>query len=154
MLSPSLFPRPENSSFGSSITSCKKCDICRNFLVCDNKFKCRFTNKTYRVKGDLNCNSPNIVYLISCSNCKDQYVGSAKNFKNRFRVHKSDINTNKDRCGTARHFNNKCKHPELPTSYLKIQLIESAGPVSDNSEEVLWYREKYSRPSYLLTPKA
>ena len=30
-----------------------------------------------------------------------QYVGLAINFKQRFRIYKSDIKTNKDRCGTV-----------------------------------------------------
>ena len=41
----------------------------------------------------LTCNTPNVVYLISCSNCYDQYVGSSLDFKSRFRIHKSDIKT-------------------------------------------------------------
>ena len=74
--------------------------------------------------------------------CGDQYVGSAVNFKNRFRVHKSDIKTNKDRCGTAQHFNNKCRHPHNPHAYLQVQIIEQINTTSD-SEETLWHREKY-----------
>ena len=62
--------------------------------------------------------------MVYCAYCKQQYIGSALNFKQRFRIHKSDIKTNKDRCGTARHFNNICCHPTNPHSYLKVQLIE------------------------------
>ena len=51
-------------------------------------------------------------------------VGSAIDFKKRFRIHKSDINTKKDRCGVARHFNDKCQHPQNPSAFLKIQPIE------------------------------
>ena len=43
-LSPSLFPaKPKYSE--SCITSCKKCDICKNYLVTDNKFKCKITDR-------------------------------------------------------------------------------------------------------------
>ena len=38
-------------------------------------------------------------------------------FKNRFRIHKSDIRTKEDRCGTARNFNNKCCHSSNPFVY-------------------------------------
>ena len=54
----------------------------------------------------------NVIYLISCTNCNEQYAGSAIDFKKRFRIHRSDINTKKDRCGVARHFNNKCREPQ------------------------------------------
>ena len=39
ILSPSLFPS-KAKKIENSITSCNKCDICKNFLVSDTKFKC------------------------------------------------------------------------------------------------------------------
>ena len=95
----------------SMVSHCgKKCDICDHFLVCRNKFTCKVTGKIYEVRENLSCNSPNVVYLISCKLCNDQYVRSAykNNFKSRFRVHESDINTGNDRCSVAKHFLAKC----------------------------------------------
>ena len=88
-----------------------RCDICQKFLACKNEFKCKVTGKTYKVRGNLDCNSLNVVYLINCKLCGDQYVGSAlkNNFKPRFRVHKSDIVTGKDRKKT----NNKKKEKRM-----------------------------------------
>ena len=40
-------------------------------------------------------------------------------FKSRFRIHKSDIKTKKDRRGTARHFNTKCTDSSNPKKFLK-----------------------------------
>ena len=90
----------------------------------------------------LTCNTPNVVYLISCSNCYDQYVGSSLDFKSRFRIHKSDIKTKKDRCGTARHFNTKCTDSSNPHKFLKVQIIESV-QCDYNLEGKLWERERY-----------
>ena len=116
----------------------------RTFRLHIVKFRCTVKGKTYFIKGKSSCNSFNVVYLITCSNCREQYVGSAINFKQRFRIHKSDIKTNKDRFGTARHFNNKCCSPNNNHVYLKIQIIEQ---VFNNSqfciEDLLWEREKY-----------
>ena len=53
------------------------------------------------VRGNLSCNSPNVVNVISCNNCEDQFAGSATDFKARFRIHKNDIKTKKNRCLTA-----------------------------------------------------
>ena len=90
----------------------------------------------------MSCYSSYGIYLISCKNCEDQYIGSAIDFKARFRIHKSDIKTKKDRCGTARHFNNKCFDVQNPHRFLQVQLIESV--VSDlDLENKLWEREKY-----------
>ena len=66
ILSPSLFPaKPKYSE--SCITSCKKCDICK--LLTDNK--CKLTGRFYNVRGNLSCNSSNVIYLISYKNCED-----------------------------------------------------------------------------------
>ena len=64
------------------------------------------TGKTYKVRGKLCCPSSDVIYLISCKLCKEQYVGSVfkDNFKLRLRVHKSDVITGKDRYGVVKHF--------------------------------------------------
>ena len=45
--------------------------------------------------------------IISCKSCVDLYGSSAADFKPRFRIRKSDLKTEKDTCGTAKHFNRK-----------------------------------------------
>ena len=72
-------------------------------MVSENMFTCTVTGKKYFVKGELHCNSCDVIYLVGCSNCKHQYIGFALNFKQWLRIHKSDIKTNKNHCGTARH---------------------------------------------------
>ena len=95
-------------------------------MVFDRTFRCTVTGKVYYIKGDMNCESSNIIYLITCMKCLEQYVGSAIKFKSRFRIHKSDIKTKKDCCGTARHFNNKCCDSSNPFVYLCVQHIEKS----------------------------
>ena len=76
--------------------------------------------------------------------CKCQYVGSAFSFKQLFHIHKSDIKTKKDCCGTARHFNSICCHPINPHGYLKGQVIEQVFcDASKDTESILWEHEKY-----------
>ena len=79
LISPSLFPqRLLTTKSQSTVNKCgKECDICNNFIVCRNEFTCKVTGTTYKVRDNLSCNSANVVYLISCKLCKDQYVGSA-----------------------------------------------------------------------------
>ena len=80
-------------------------------IISDNTFTCKVTNKKYYINNDFDCNCKNVIYLISCTNCNEQYVGSAIDFKKRFRIHKSDINTKKDRFGVVHHFTNECRDP-------------------------------------------
>ena len=123
ILSPSLFPaKPKKSE--SCITSYRKCDIWKNYLITDNKFKCKVTGRFYNVRGNLSCNSSNVMYLNSCKNCEIQNKESGIDFKVRSRIYKSDIKTKKYRCGTARRFNNKYSDDQNPHRFLEIQLIE------------------------------
>ena len=79
-------------------------------MVFKNEFTCTATGKTYKVRGDLTCKSDNVIYLISCKNCKQQYVSSAyeSNFYPRLRVRKGDKNTGKVRCALVNQFLNNC----------------------------------------------
>ena len=143
LISPSIFPQPINET-ESKVSKCGcRCDICDNFLVISNEFTCSATGKKYKVRGKLTCKSENVIYLVCCKACKQQYVGSAVDFKKRFRIHKSDINTGKDRCGVAKHFLLKC-----PTTgkfdNISVYLIEKVS--GDNNNDIdgkLWTREKY-----------
>ena len=123
ILAPSKHPNPKNSR-RNSITSCNKWDICKNYMVFDRTFRCTVMGKVYYIKGEMNCESSNIIYFITCMKCLGRYFGSAINFKSRFRIHKSDIKTKKYRCGTARHFNNKCCDSSNSFVYLRVLLIE------------------------------
>ena len=128
LISPSMFPQAQVESHSMvSKRKSKRCDICQNYLVCKNEFTCTVTDTTYKVRGKLCCTSSNVVYLISSKLCKEQYVGSAfkDNFKPRFKVHKSDVITGKDRCGVAKHFLTKCANGKNVEN-IEVQLIEQA----------------------------
>ena len=103
------------------------------------------------VRGSLTCKSDNVVYLISCKKFKQQYVGSAfeSNFKPRFRVHKSDINTGKDRCGVAKHFLNICTGINKLEN-LEVQLIEEVKEGNYDLKVSFGQERNTGKPSYLL----
>ena len=89
------------------------------------EFTCTATGKTHKVRGALTCKSENVVYLLGYKKWKQQYVGCAfqSNFKLRFRVHKSDIDTTKVRCGEAKHFLINCSGI-YKLQNVEVQLIE------------------------------
>ena len=114
-LSPSLYTKNKNEKKSYVIKTCGKCDICKNYLISDNTFTCKVTRKKYCINNDFDCSTcMNVIYLISCTNCNEQYT---------ICIHKSDINTKKDRCGVTRHFSFKCRDPQNPHAFLKIQPI-------------------------------
>ena len=82
--------------------------------------------------------------LISCKVCKDQCIGSAykNNFKPRFRVHKSDINIGRHRCGAVKQFLTKCTDVNKIEN-IDVYLIEQVEEGDFDVEGKLWCREKY-----------
>ena len=90
------------------------------------------------------CDSRNVIYFISCKCCGKQYVGSATGFKERFRIHKSVINTDKIRCGVTNNLLNVCCSSTRKFEYLQLQLIVKVPVQNDgDADKVLWEREKY-----------
>ena len=131
ILSSSLFLRTAKQK-ECSIKECnKKCDICKSFWVFSPDFTCFSTKRKYKIKEILKGDSRNVIYLISCKCCGKQYVGSATGFKERFRIHKSDISTGKIRCGVANHLLNVCRSSTSKFEYLQIQLIENVSVKND-----------------------
>ena len=55
----------------------KRCKVC-TFLKEKNTFTNKEGSDTYRIREGLHldCNSENVIYLITCKKCKKQYVGS------------------------------------------------------------------------------
>ena len=76
MVVPSLYPKP-SIKITRTIVSCNKCEMCKNFLITYSQFRCTVIGKTYFMKGNLSCDSCNVIYLITCSNCREQYLGSS-----------------------------------------------------------------------------
>ena len=55
-------------------------------------FKSTNTQRSYKIKQKLNCDSSYVIYLATCQKCKGQYVGkSTTPFKKRHSNHKQEI---------------------------------------------------------------
>ena len=76
---------------GTCKCNSNRCQIC-NFLSLGRSFHSHITKKEFSINYNLDCNSNNVVYLISCKKCNIQYVGSTTTkFRTRFNNHKSRI---------------------------------------------------------------
>ena len=81
--------------------------------------------------------------MLSCKCHDKQYVGTAINFKETFRIHKNNTNTGKVRCGMATHLLNVCHSSASKFEYLQVQLIRKVSVQNDdNIDKVLRDREK------------
>lgn len=67
----------------------------RNYLSCHDRVVSSSTHRVYDCivppgSRPLDCHSPNVVYLLKCSNCKLQYVGeTGLKINERFNLHRS-----------------------------------------------------------------
>ena len=78
------------------------------------------TGSVYPIKQALNCDSHNIIYLVTCKSCHIQYVGeTGRRHKDRCKEHVQDIKKNKD-CPISSHFHG-LNHA---LDHFSIQVIE------------------------------
>ena len=131
---------PKFNKIEGSISNCNKCNICKNYLISNNTFRCNVTGRVYSVRGSLSYSNPNLIYFISRKNSGDQYEGSVTDFQASFRIHKNYVKTKKGSCATANHFNNRWWDRSNPHIVLQVHFIESVQ--SDvNLEGKLWERQ-------------
>ena len=86
---------------------CKTNQFCSNgqlFIQFSDVFRYNLF-VSYKIPGKYNCQSRNVVYVLTCGIHNMQYVGETKQTLNaRFRLHESMINTKKEN-PVADHFN-------------------------------------------------
>ena len=64
-----------------------------DYLVECTDFRSRVTDNNFVINFNVDCNSDHVVYLLSCTRCELQYVGSTiTKFRTRFNSHKSRLN--------------------------------------------------------------
>ena len=107
-----------------------------------------FTDKSgefvYNINHHFDCNSTNVVYLLSCKVCSLQYIGSttAKKFRLRFNKYKSDISLyGQGRRGFKQerfiaHFH----HGNHSGTFndLQVQIIDYCDPNNQERRESFW----------------
>ena len=80
------------------------------------------SNYQHKIRGSYNCQSKNVIYLITCNKCHIQYVGQTTNTLNtRMRNHISDITTRKCDKSIANHYNNVCNVTNVTCTVIDSQ---------------------------------
>ena len=90
MLTNSYFKRSDQDP---EVKKCgvKRCGTCP-YLKEGREFTFSTRNETFRVKHSMNCTSTNLVYVITCAGCGQNYKGETGDvLRNRVTVHKQQI---------------------------------------------------------------
>ena len=120
---------------GEYKTCDRPCDSCRTFAGDCTEFKCNATGRTFRLAKNMNCDTPNAIYLAECKKCKLQGVGSTVKWKPRQRNYKSWVKKGIRQCRIGNHFidNAGCRGPvDKPWENMKFTIIDCV----DNCENL------------------
>ena len=99
---------------------CSKCSVCP-FVKEGRTIQSKSTNLKIDINMNVNCSTQNIIYLLSCKKCSQQYIGETERMlKERFSEHKTYVNTNNQSKATGIHF--KLKGHSI--SDMEITIIE------------------------------
>jgi hypothetical protein len=92
------------TKFGTTRCTSTKCRACAYIKPCST-IRSHTNCKDFKTIGNINCKTNNIIYLISCNLCNQQYVGeTSRPLADRVNTHLSCIRTNKD-TPVGLHFN-------------------------------------------------
>ena len=117
-----------------------RCQTCR--MITPSQTATSSSGARVKLKGDTNCRTQNVVYLISCGKCGKQYVGETKGPLNiRMNGYRDDWRHKRfERSPTAEHF---CLQGHDFLSHASVCCLESNSEWKDNarkSRESYWIR--------------
>ena len=69
-----------------------------------NKFRSNSTGEEFNITQNINCNSTNIIYLVTCKRCGMQGLGKAAKFNKRISNYITQIEKKIEACCTNKHF--------------------------------------------------
>lgn len=99
-------PLPKFSTQPPRTRKCNhpRCATCKS-LNCNKFFTSSRTKTSFLLRHSFTCTSTNLIYLITCTECKKQYVGlTTKQLNTRFNHHRTNI-INRKRTHISTHFN-------------------------------------------------
>lgn len=65
-----------------------RCGLCKHLLEGPS---IHFKNKEFKVNDSMSCKATNVIYVIQCRGCSEQYIGETVNLRNRVTLHNQHI---------------------------------------------------------------
>ena len=65
-----------------------RCGLCKYI---SEGSSANFKGKVFKVNDDMSCKSKNVIYVIQCRGCNEQYIGETVNLRNRITLHNQHI---------------------------------------------------------------
>ena len=71
---------------------CGKNCVCCPYLLTDSSYKFKRVNKTFNLKTNFDCESKNLIYVVICETCKEEYIGETGcTVKQRLNIYRQHI---------------------------------------------------------------
>ena len=81
---------PIHRTVGSFKCTKKRCEVCKNVNITDS-FTSLVTQNMYKINHKLNCDDKCLIYLLTCKQCRKQYVGETTDtFQKRWNNYKNN----------------------------------------------------------------
>ena len=95
------------------------------------------TGRTFQLRKEIDCETPNIVYAAECLKCGKQGVGSTVKWKPRCSNYKSHITYKRNTCRIVKHFIDDCRDDNNPCGHLRFHILDCLDNVEGLSEEAV-----------------
>ncbi|CAF5111945.1 unnamed protein product, partial [Rotaria sp. Silwood1] len=116
-----IVPEPDTNPLGSYRCQNPRCITCKHIIEQD-WFMSTVTNQIFIIPYSANCGTSNLVYLITCTLCHSQYVGTtSQTLRNRLNHHLTAIKNKYWHDTTCPEHFNSAQHS---IEHLKIIIIE------------------------------
>ena len=112
-----------------------RCKCCNTYEKFTGTAKSNITGETITLRQHTTCKTSNVIYIIECSKCNEQYVGETGHpVHHRGNQHRNDIQRGHKNIPSVRHFK-KCG-----VENLKLTVLEK---VRSQNQEIRKARESY-----------
>ena len=126
---PSSNKRPKRIIPGMHKCGKFSCKIC-SYVSTGKVIKATYTNASVQLSKSFDCQTTNVVYIVRCKRCNDQYIGQTKHtLEHRFKQHLGYVATNTQATGI--HFNG----PGHNVSDMTISVLEKVNRVDRSLRE-------------------
>ena len=99
------FTRAHKTTLPCPCHTDRRCASCKTYGKFGDTIESTNTGETFQIRQHITCRTANVIYVITCIKCIQQYVGETSNcIRTRANQHRSDITTANKNISTVRHF--------------------------------------------------